>query len=289
MALPATFAVALGSPLWVSASQSLHQQGPAVLALTLVLIALSPQPVSRLRLLLAGLATAALVCFRPLDVLCAFVIFLWVARYHFRRLAWFAVMPVLLGGALISYNYWFFGQFGGGYQEGYGGGQFYLIFHNPLGPGLAGTLLSPSRGLFVFVPWTVLTLVLVPLALPGKLRRGSVVRWLLWAIIPYTVIISTFNIWWAGWCFGPRYWTDVMPLFGILLGFGLQWAWQHSRAVVAAFGITVAAAVAIQTIGAVCYPCSWDAEPVDVDKAPERVWDWRDSVLTRCLAEGPAK
>jgi hypothetical protein len=42
----------------------------------------------------------------------------------------------------------------------------------------------------------------------------------------------------------------------------------------------------VQLIGAFCYPSSWEKSPVDVDLHHERLWDWRDNELTRCLAEG---
>ena len=56
-ALPAVVAAFLGSDLWTHASQALWQHGPAALALIAALALLHPGPVSRWRLVLAGMAT----------------------------------------------------------------------------------------------------------------------------------------------------------------------------------------------------------------------------------------
>lgn len=40
----------------------------------------------------------------------------------------------------------------------------------------------------------------------------------------------------------------------------------------------------IQFLGAVYFPCGWNASPVDVDRAPERLWDFYDTELSRCQA-----
>ena len=57
-----------------------------------------------------------------------------------------------------------------------------------------------------------------------KLRHYHLIVWLLLALIPYLLLFSKYAVWWGGHCFGPRYWTDVMPLLAVLLAFGLDWA-----------------------------------------------------------------
>lgn len=285
LAVPTALAVALGSDLWVVGSQSLLQHGSAALALTCTLALLVAEPVSRLRLFLAGLATAALVCFRPQDLLLAVVIFLWVARYHFRDLAWFLPMPFVLGGALVGYNYWFFELPGGGYQWVFGEERSAATFSSPLVAGAAGTFLSPNRGLFIFTPWTALALAYAPVAAAGKLSHRSIVWWLLWTLVPFTYLLASFPHWHGGCCFGPRFWTDVMPLFAVLLGFGLAWAWEQSKPLAVIFGVAVIFSIGVQAIGAWCYPSSWEDEPTTT----ERLWDWNDTELGRCLIEGPSK
>jgi hypothetical protein len=289
VALPTVLAAALGSNLWMIASQSMWQHGPAALALSLSMLLLVAPNLSRHRLCLAGLTTAALVSFRSIDVVFAAVIFLWVAWRHPRGLLWFLPLPVIIGAALLAYNYWFFGAVEGGqalieatHPELHG---FVGSWSGNLWEGAAGTLLSPSRGLFIFTPWVAVALASVP-ATAGRLKRWPLVCGLLWAIVPYFLILSKYGCWWGGYCFGPRFWTDALPLFTILLAAGLDWSWTRCRLLFGAFVVAVAFSVTVQVIGAFCYPSSWHHSPVDVDRHHERLWDWRDTELSRCLAEG---
>jgi hypothetical protein len=287
-ALLATLAAALGSPLWVQSSQSLWLHAPAALALTLSMALLVPQPVSRWRLFLAGLAAAVLVCVRANDVVFAVILFAWVVRYHFRDLPWFLPMPVLMGAALLSYNYWFFGAASGGYaMEGMEEHGLRVTYSNPLFDGMAGTLVSPSRGLFLFCPWVALALVAAPGAVARWVNGRSVVWWMAWGLIPYLILLSKYHIWWGGASFGPRYWADVMPLFAVMLACGLAWSWSRYRTAFPAFVAAVLFACGIQAIGAFSFPSTWYYWPNDVDYHPERCWDWRDNEVRRCLIEGP--
>jgi hypothetical protein len=294
VALPTACGVALGSNLWQD-SQSLWQQVPVALALTLSLALLVPAPVSRPRLFLAGLTTAALVWCRPgpQDVLLAGVIFLWVAWHQPRGLAWFLPAPALLAGALLGYNLWLFGTAGGGYSSGLGPDYF---TYNPRGvlKGLAGQLVSPRRGLFVYCPWVALALAVLPAAAP-RLRPGSLVCWLLGALLLYPLPIFALRHWWCGAFFGPRFFTDAIPLFTIVLALGLSWSLARCPPVFLVFALALAFSANVQFLGAFYYPSSWATTPVNIDDLTpaayqvnaKRVWDWRDNELTRCVREGP--
>lgn len=76
---------------------------------------------------------------------------------------------------------------------------------------LEGVLFSPSRGLFIFMPF-------LGLALLGLFKKvnswplGS--SWLLIGLawpITHMLLISRFQPWTGGWCFGPRLATDMLP------------------------------------------------------------------------------
>jgi hypothetical protein len=288
VAFLAVLAAWLGSDLWVVGSQALWQHGPAVLALNSAILLLLPSKPSRLRVLGAGVATGALVACRALDMVFALVIPVWVAAYHPRRLAWFLPVPILFGSILVAYNLEYFGALSGG-QAGLE--AVHPKVHDVSGPwagnllaGGAGTLLSPSRGLFVFSPWVAVAVATSPIAW-ARLRTWPLLRCLLLALVPYSVILSKYAVWWAGHTFGPRYWIDAMPLFTLLLACGLEWSIPRRRPVALLFGLTISASIAIQAIGAFCYPSSWNLSPGNVDRHHERLWDWADNEITRCLRE----
>jgi len=147
-----------------------------------------------------------------------------------------------------------------------------------------GTLASPSCGLFIYTPWVALDVAATSLV-ASRLASHRLIVWLLLALIPYFLLLSKYAVWWGGHCFGPRYWTDVIPLLAILLAFELDWAVDRSRILTVLHAITIALGIAVQLVGAYCFPSSWNYEPVNVDFRHERLWDWRDNELSRCLVK----
>ncbi|WP_406698859.1 hypothetical protein V5E97_08235 [Singulisphaera sp. Ch08] len=289
VAVPTVLAAALGTDLWSVASQAPWQHGPASLALSMAIWLLLPQPVPRWRLAMAGLATAAMVTFRSIDVLFAIIVLLWVLRTQPRGLGWFLLTAVPIAATLLGYNLWYFSRIEGGQPDIE---ALHPIFHGVEGiwtgnllEGLTGTLLSPARGLFVFSPWIALTVLALP-ATARRIRTHSIVAWLLVGLIPYLLMLSKYSVWWAGHSFGPRYWIDATPLFAILLGFTLDWARERCRPLLLVFAAAIAWSIALQTIGAFYYPSSWNLGPPNVDLHHERLWDWRNNELRRCLQEG---
>jgi hypothetical protein len=135
------------------------------------------------------------------------------------------------------------------------------------------------------IPWVALAIALAPVS-TLRLARGSLVRWLLLALVPYFApALSKYGVWWGGGCIGPRYWTDAIPLFGVLLAFGLDWAWGRSRALLGLFAVAIVWSAAIHAIGTFCYPSTWNFFPTDIDLDHKRLWDWRDTEISRCIRE----
>jgi hypothetical protein len=289
-ALPAVLAAALGSDLWTIGSQAPWQHGPAALALIAAIALLHRQPVGRRRLALGGAFTALLVAFRLMDVVFAVAIAVWLAWTDWRALRWFLPAPILIATALCSYNVWFFNSILGGQARLE---QYHLRTHGVAGTwtgnlldGLGGTLVSPSRGLFVFCPWiAVALLTLLAPTVRRRLSSHSLFCVLTASLIPYAIILSKYSVWWGGHCFGPRYWTDAVPLFAIVFAYGLDWMLVRSRVLVATSAMAVIVSIGIQLIGAFCSPSSWNLRPLNVDLHHERLWDWRDTEISRCLLE----
>jgi hypothetical protein len=56
---------------------------------------------------------------------------------------------------------------------------------------------------------------------------------------------------------------------------------------IAVRGAIVAWSVAVHAVGVLCYPGGdWNGSPFDVDRAHERLWDWRDSQIARTVRSG---
>jgi hypothetical protein len=278
----AATAAALGSSLWSTASQSLWQHGPAALMLMWLILLLWPENPSRWRFFAAGVTAAMLVCCRPIDLAFAVVTAFWVTIRHPRGLIWFLLPAAAIGLALIGYNRAYLGA-AAGYYSTFDA----ATFGTPWYEGLQGTLLSPSRGLFVFTPWALVVFAYLPFAV-FQLRRATLLPWLLATLGAHALLISTFSAWWAGLCFGPRYWTEVIPLLAVVLGMVLHWAKTRCKPVFVLSLALIAISIGVQILGAFVYPSSWQDVAPDFDGTTHRLWDWSDNELTRCLVENRA-
>ena len=186
---------------------------------------------------------------------------------------------MVLGLSLIGFNCCYYGHpLGGQAKIEAAHAAAHGVAGSWSGEGLAGTLVSPNRGLLVFSPWAALAMVWVP-ALRRRLLADSIARWMVWAVLLFWLLVGGYSAWWGGHCFGPRYWTEAMPLFALPLACG----WDRAgRAAKTGAVLLIAWSVAVQYVGAFRYPSDWNVRPANVDLAHERLWDWRDTELRRC-------
>jgi hypothetical protein len=285
--LPALVGGVLGSNLWVVGSQTLGPHGPAALALAMALLILARGEVSNARLAAAGAFAGALVAFRLPAATFAGALAAFAIAHHRWRSLWFLGPLAAIGCVLLAWNLSWFGAVTGGEVELE---ALHPILHGVTGNwsrsplvGLAGTLVSPSRGLFVFSPWVAVVVARFPTAVRGAV---PVARWASLALIANLVVFSTYSVWWSGHAFGPRYWTESTPVFVVALAYLLVRARERSRPLLVLLLATLALSVAVQVVGAFCYPSGWSSTPTEIDLDHARLWDVRDSELTRCLARG---
>jgi hypothetical protein len=161
---------------------------------------------------------------------------------------------------------------------------------------LVGNLISPARGLFVFMPSLILVFALLFRYRSRVEHRGLLV--LSGSIcLLHWIVVSTFPHWWAGHSYGPRLMTDILPWLAIAAVLGTH-AWlattgeepSPARAGQWIAASLIAVSVLIHGAGAISDRAhKWNALPVNVDSAPERIWDWRNpQVLTWLLpVSGP--
>ncbi len=254
---------AFATSTWSTSSQALWQHTGSQLTIVVSLLCLVRylEDSARWRDAVgAGLFAALSVAMRPTNLL-FFAVSLAVIFWRARRrplLASYAGFGVSIGTALAVYNWQLFGHLTGGYSQPFDGAFFV---------GLAGLMVSPSHGLFVFSP-------VLLFALPGAyfcLRNGGPPGPLLGPIavlftMAHVALCSLWPCWWGGDCYGPRMLVDVLPCLILLLSGALDWIARH-RLLKGAFAATLAFSVAVQFVGAFCFPLGFDA--------PEPLWDWR--------------
>ena len=101
--------------------------------------------------------------------------------------------------------------------------------------GLVGNLVSPSRGLFVYMPWLIVTLVSL-LASVKLLKNRLVVFCLAWFGLQW-LIASRAVVWWGGASFGPRILAESMP--ALILITLIVWGDIKKRSVIFRYGAAV--------------------------------------------------
>jgi len=146
----------------------------------------------------------------------------------------------------------------------------------------AGNLISPSRGLLVYVPVTLFVVYLL-----GRYRQVLIARRLVWLslsiIVLHVVLTSAFaNLWgdwWGGASYGPRYMTDVVPWLVLLAGIAVK-AWRERQGgirtlVETACGLLlVAMSVFINARGAVSLETWKWTQPATDKQLRAQLWDW---------------
>lgn len=270
-ALGLTAAFALGTETWMIGSQALWQHGTEELLLIVALLALTG-PLSAARLALGGAACGLAIAGRPIDALLVAPFALLAPAWAGRRAAWFflgAAVPLALA---LAYNLDTFGLVGGGYQLFVMQGRRY--FEQPMARGLVEMLFSPDKGLFFYTPFLLFLPLYLrralartptapgaspPDALPGRpasIRRfladrdRALAAALLGGIVAQLVVYSRSD-WRGGTCYGPRYLADLLPLVTWMLAPVVE---SLAALPLALFRWAVVFSVAVQAVGAFCYP-----------------------------------
>jgi hypothetical protein len=278
----------LASNTWAISSQALWRHGLTELSFTFLLWALFRIPDSPSAPVWAGLALAVAAANKPLEaiLIVAFLLY-FVGRRQWKNGLLFLTPLVALGSLTLAFNVHFFAKLVGAYGIAKLGNVAHFSFWAHLGVGLPGSMVSPSRGVLVYMPWVAFAF--WGAARSWKEKSPGWSRPLIVALAAIHVIQVGGQVWWGGWCFGPRYFTDLLPFFAWFLV--PVWASIRTRPVLrVAFAATVAFALWVQVVGAFYYPEGhWDGWPVAVDLQPQRCWDWSDNQLRRTWRAGPAR
>ncbi|HEX9268374.1 MAG TPA: hypothetical protein VF998_00900 [Candidatus Limnocylindria bacterium] len=268
----------LGTSVRTVASQALWQHAGVHLFVALALfLVLVERPVAPLRELVAGVLLGFGAVVRQTTALVA----LGIGR---RRWLWavagfgVGVIPLLVYDAVA---------FGDPFEQGYGTKP----FDAPIVTGVAGLLVSPSRGLLVYEPYiafAIVALVLAwrrPGAIAARLRGLGIVA------LATLLLYATYAEWWGGRVFGPRFLDDLAPIMFVALGWAIGRGLLASRGVRVAFWATAGWSLALFNAAALVYQQGWD-NAREVNFHPERLFDWSDPqwlAVLRSLPSGGAR
>lgn len=283
-----TMAYALGSNAFAGASQEYGEHPTSLMLGTAgILLVLVGGPRAAAG---AGLSQGAALIVRPTNVF-LFVALLavqWRARRvdALRYLLW--AIPPLAFQATVSLL-----TFGSPFRTARGELPFGSLLE-----GAAGQLISPSRGLFVYAPWTVFAVLALALSWRGPADRP---RWLVrfgsLAFAANLVLFGAYADWWGGWTFGNRYLSDLAPLYALALADAWRRGWFDRWWLRALLALAIGWSILLHAVGAGLHYFTWSGRHWDVtpniDLTPWRLWDWTDTqwqfLLRRLVTDpGPA-
>ncbi|MHB9111299.1 MAG: hypothetical protein ACYC4D_01520 [Thermoleophilia bacterium] len=265
-----------GTSAWSTASLSLWQHGPSMLMITITLYIILLARDRPFIIQLAALPLAFSYIIRPTNsiaiVLFSIYIFLQYRRYFIRYVLWGILMAI----PFLWFNYSIYGSLSSPY---YATDRLIGRSAETILVALAGNLVSPGRGILVFSPVLLLSFAGVMI----KIRRRTFEKldfFLVLTVIFHWLTISLVAVWWGGDSYGPRFFTDMMPLmiyfmipvFEVVPKLGV---W-HKRAAVAGISVLAIFSIFVHFRGSTCAQVQhWNVHP-DIQENQSRLWDWGD-------------
>jgi hypothetical protein len=276
---------ALGTQVYSTASRALWSDTWGILLLGFVIFLLLGHETGRRRLspVLFASLLSWMYFVRPTFAVHIFAISVYVFIFYRQLFLRYALTGAVWLALFILYSWRHFHQLLPSYYRAS------RLQFSSFWTALAGNLVSPARGVLVYVP--VLLFVFFLLARYRRYLAHVRLVWLSLTIIAgHLIAVSGFSHWWGGHSFGPRMTTGLVPWFVLLgiLGLAAMLAWrrEHEHGLTISHAdwrtqLTVGSAllmlsVFINTLGATSHATwLWNMRPYEIDKHPERLWDWR--------------
>jgi len=275
---------ALASSMWSTASRAMWQHGPSVLFLTISLLIMVAARKKESLISYAGFFIAIAYIIRPNNSLSVILTSLYVLINH-RRFFLYYILSAAVVAIPFLFNNW---VTHGVLLPAYYFQLFNKLTSTPAGffEAFAGTMISPSRGLFIFTPLYIFSVYGMYLEFrKGNFQIQQPHPYLLAIIIGHWLVVSSFADWDGSVSIGPRYFVDITPylfffLIPVLHDFGTA---LHSTFWRYAFVTTALISILIQfRCSTSIYPFLWNRYPVTYpDGATYRDWDWSDMQILR--------
>ncbi|KRB88953.1 glycosyltransferase family 39 protein [Noviherbaspirillum sp. Root189] len=208
---------------------------------------------------------------RPTLALLSPCVLLFLFTHHRKSAVKCALLLAVLIGCFIGFSLHEFGQILPDYYlpKRLAGGYF--------AQALYGNLLSPARGLLIYSPFILIAWLCYR---SGEKSWSIKKSWLLvglaWPVI-HLLFISRFPHWWAGYSFGARLMTDVLPGLFLLTLFTWPVSIYGLRAKVGIglLALSILFSIAVNTYSGLFnqWTAAWNSEP-SIDQYPEYLFDW---------------
>lgn len=276
-------AFGLGTATWSCASRMMWQHTGALFWLLTALCLFDSEGRHQRRTIAGTLALAMTVWCRPFMAPgCAVILGARLLR------SWLALglgLAVAVAGSAmwIIYNYMTTGSLLGPYVASAMAFAYRLLDWQTFLGNIAGSLVSPNRGMFVFAPVLLLA---VPALIFVAVRRQQHPREVKVAVAALVLVVArgATPLWHGGHCYGSRYMLDVSPLLLLVMApltrRLLTGGWLRAAF---AWGL-LSLSVFIQFLGVSREWVSWNVAMKMTE--PANAWNWRRSQIMHCLTYG---
>lgn len=279
-----TFVFAFCTSVYSVASRGLWSHGPTILILAIVLYMLlkAKENNSEKKYLISYISIPLFFSFliRPSNLITIIIVSIYVFIYY-RKYFW---KYILYGSAIFIlffiYNLNIYGSILPSYY-----GTERLNLDLTFLQAVFANLISPGRGIFIFSP--VLLLAIAGIFYKLKNDKDPFDKFLIAIIILHLLVVSSFSTWWAGLSYGPRFMSDMLPIFIYFFIFGLKWILQltggYKKLCLSIIFIFTAVSLLIHLKGAVSREAwtVWSGTPVPIHEEPMRIWNWKDPQFLR--------
>ena len=275
---------ALGTQVWSTASRALWSDTWGILLFAVVVYLLLRTEVRNREVSPEVLATILAWTYfvRPTSNIPILAITIYVAIYQRKKLLRFVITGAVWLALFVAYSWHYFGRLMPNY---------YLarrLSFNVFFEALVGHLLSPSRGLLLYVP-VLLFVAWLLLRYRKTLEQTRLVWVSLATVFAHLLVICGFDHWWGGFCYGPRLMASLVPWFVLLAILGLRAAQQNCRKTEIIAGLLLLiTSIFVNARGAIARETwIWNTVPMNVDERPDRLWSWREPQMLAGLIRPP--
>jgi hypothetical protein len=202
-----------------------------------------------------------------------------VTTWRIREIAIYLTVGAFWLTALLTLNGWEFGYLGLGppiYQD--------LAWSlNGSTARLLGILASPGRGLLIYCPVVAFLIYLAARHFRSIPSQKLALMAFVVIIMQLLILAANTYEWWGGYCYGPRYCTDLVPWFVLLAILGCSAFTKNSSTSALGTRISIGGGLTLLVLsftlnapGALSRSSMAWNNVADVDEHPERLWNWRN-------------
>jgi len=293
-----TFIFAFCTSAWSTASRALWQHGPSMFFLSFALYLLLLARDNPRLVQYVSLPLAYSFVIRPTNAIPIFFLTLFVFFYYRKYFVKYMLWSLIIALPYFMINYTIYGMFISPYifPSAHSTSIGLDKFLRPTLTQLMGTLISPSRGLFVYSPVLLFSVFGAYFQFKNLRNRPPenvadrehlLDVSLMLIIISHYLLISSFWHWWGGYSTGPRLFTDMLPFLIYFLIPVINYLSRPQNKISLlrlSFLMCVLVSFFIHFQGATSDAVyAWNNIPTSIDIDQGRLWDWSDPPFLRGL------